>query len=72
MEWREITQNNCDEVYEFYYNGYPIMIANKMETYNDKLNKYEYHVVYYSSPSLSFNTMAKFGGYYYIVLPKLK
>ena len=64
MEWIEITQNNCDEVYELDSQDYPIMIACKLDdtfiTYKDL------HSV---TPSIG--TMAKFGEYYYMVLPKL-
>lgn len=63
--WTEITQNNCDEVYNMYYNGVPIHFAYKCP---------DGHIFYGSrdSFSCSFGTMAKYGGYYYMVLPKLK
>lgn len=65
MEWTEITQDNCDTIYELDSQDYPIMIAHKLDdtfvTYRDLHNV---------NPSIG--TMAKYGGYYYIVLPKLK
>ena len=64
MEWKKITQDNCDTVYELDSQGYPIMIAHKLDdnyiTYNNL-----------HDCALSIGTMAKFGKYYYIVLPKL-
>lgn len=64
MEWKKITQDNCDTVYELDSQKYPIMIAHKLDdnwiTYNDLHNI-----------SIGIGTMAKFGEYYYIVLPKL-
>lgn len=64
MEWTEITQENCDTVYELDSQDYPIMIAHRLDdhytTYRDLHNV---------TPSIG--TMAKHGGYYYIVLPKL-
>lgn len=65
MEWIEITQENCDELYELDLENYPIMIAHKLDdnwiTYHDLRNCIT-----------SIGTMAKYGGFYYIVLPKLK
>lgn len=64
MEWTEITQDNCDRVYELDSLGFPIMIAHKLD------DKYiTYHNLYDCTPSIG--TMAKSGNYYYIVLPKL-
>lgn len=65
MEWTEITQDNCDEVYDMYYKGIPIYFAYKCLDGD----------IFYGSKDTfgcSFGTMAKYGGYYYIVLPKLK
>ena len=65
MEWKEITEDNCDEVYELDSQDYPIMIAHKLDD-----NYITYHDLHDCNPSIG--TMAKFGGYYYIVLTKLK
>lgn len=64
MEWTEITQYNCDTVYESYSQDYPIMIARKWDD-----NYITYHNLHNCTASIG--TMAKIGGYYYIVLPKL-
>lgn len=64
MEWTEITQDNCDTVYELDSQDYPIMIARK---WNDTY--ITYHNLHNCTASI--RTMAKIGGYYYIVLPKL-
>lgn len=64
MEWIEITQENCDEVYELDSQDYPIMIAHKWDD-----NYIAYHDL--RNCIASIGTMAKCGGYYYIVLPKL-
>ena len=64
MEWKEITQENCDTVYELDSQNYPIMIANKLDD-----NYITYHDLHNCTASIG--TMAKYGGYYYIVLPKL-
>ena len=64
MEWIEITQENCDEVYRMYDIGIPIHFAYKCPDGD----------IFYGSRDTfnsSFGTMAKYGGYYYIVLPKL-
>lgn len=65
MEWIEITQENCDQVYELDSQDYPIMIARKWDD-----NYITYHNLHNCTASIG--TMAKYGGYYYIVLPKLK
>ena len=65
MEWIEITQENCDTVYELDSQNYPIMIAHKLDD-----NWITYHNLHNCTASIG--TMAKYGGYYYIVLPKLK
>ena len=65
MEWIEITQENCDTVYQLDSQNYPIMIALK---WND--NYITYHDLHNCTSSIG--TMAKSGNYYYIVLPKLK
>lgn len=57
--WTEITPDNVEELYDK-----PIAVAWK---YEDK--------TYYSLAgdcTLSLSTMAKYGGYYYYVLPELK
>lgn len=64
MEWKEITQENCDTVYELDSQGCPIMIAYKLDD-----NYVTYHNLCDCTPSIG--TMAKLGSYYYIVLPKL-
>ena len=64
MEWTKITQDNCDTIYELDSQDYPIMIAYK---WND--NYTSYHNLHNCTTSIG--TMAKIGGYYYIVLPKL-
>ena len=64
MEWKEITQDNCDTVYELDSQKYPIIIAHKLDD-----NWITYHDLH--NISIGIGTMAKFGGYYYIVLPKL-
>lgn len=64
MEWKEITQDNCDTVYELDSQDYPIMIAHKLDGHYTT-----YHDLHNITPSIG--TMAKHGGYYYIVLPKL-
>lgn len=64
MEWKEITQDNCDTVYELDSQDYPIMIAHKLDD-----NFITYHDLHSCSPAIE--TMTKSGGYYYIVLPKL-
>ena len=64
MEWKEITQENCDTIYELDSQDYPIMIANKLDN-----NYITYHDLHNCTASIG--TMAKYGGYYYIVLPKL-
>ena len=64
MEWIEITQENCDEVYRMYDIGIPIHFAYKCPDGD----------IFYGSRDTfnsSFGTMAKYGGFYYIVLPKL-
>ena len=63
MEWKEITQENCDELYELDLENYPIMIAHKWDD-----NYITYHNLHNCTASIG--TMAKFGEYYYIVLPK--
>lgn len=65
MEWTKITQDNCDEVYELESQGYPIMIANRLD--NNYITYHDIHNI-----SMTIGTMAKYEGYYYIVLPKLK
>ena len=64
MKWTKITQDNCEEVYGLDLQNYPIMIAHKLDdnwiTYHDLRNI-----------TIGIGTMAKFGEYYYIVLPKL-
>lgn len=65
MEWIEITQENCDELYELDVENYPIMIAHKCDD-----NYITYHNL--RNCTTSIGTMAKYDGYYYIVLPKLK
>lgn len=64
MEWKEITQDNVDEVYDLDSQRIPIHIAHKC---------FDGEIIYGSKNcfSSSFGTMAKYGGYYYIVLPKL-
>lgn len=64
MEWTKITQDNCDTVYELDSQKYPIMIAHKLDD-----NWITYHDLH--NVNISIGTMAKFGEYYYIVLPKL-
>ena len=64
MEWKKITQDNCDTVYELDSQDYPIMIANKLDD-----NWITYHDLH--NVNISIGTMAKLGNYYYIVLPKL-
>ena len=64
MYWKEITHDNCDTVYELDSQDYPIMIANKLDD-----NYITYHDLHNCTASIG--TMAKIGGYYYIVLPKL-
>ena len=64
MEWKEITQENCDELYELDSQGYPIMIAYKFN--NNYITYNNLH-----DCTLSIGTMGKSGNYYYIVLPKL-
>lgn len=64
MEWKEITQENCDTVYELDSQDYPIMIANKLDD-----NYITYHSLHDCTPSIG--TMAKSERFYYIVLPKL-
>ena len=64
MEWIEITQENCDELYELDLENYPIMIAHKWDD-----NYITYHDLHNCSASIG--TMAKYGEFYYIVLPKL-
>lgn len=64
LQWKEITRNNCDTVYELDSQDYPIMIAYKLDD-----NYITYHNLRDITPSIG--TMAKVGGYYYIVLPKL-
>lgn len=65
MEWKEITQKNCDTVYKLDSQDYPIMIAHKLDN-----NYITYHNLHDCTPSIG--TMGKSGNYYYIVLPKLK
>ena len=63
--WTEITQDNCDEVYDMYHKGIPIYFAYKCldgDIFYGSRNNF----------SVGFGTMAKYGGYYYIILPKLK
>lgn len=63
MEWKEITQDNCDTVYEL-NDHYYLMFAWKSP----------YQGIIYGTlqhMGLSIGTMAKSGNYYYIVLPKL-
>lgn len=67
MEWTEITQENCDTVYELHTQGYPIMFARKSQIGNHVYASYGIkHTI-----GMSITDMAKHGGYYYIVLPKL-
>lgn len=63
MEWREITQVNAETVKELYNRGNPIIIANKNSAGTLYAEKSRFHE--------SFDSMARHGGYYYIVLPKL-
>lgn len=63
--WTEITQDNVDEIYDMYNKGIPIHFAYKCLDGD----------IFYGSRDTfgcSFGTMAKYGGYYYMVLPKLK
>lgn len=71
MEWKEITQNNCDEVYEILDKGFKIVIAHKNRNYIEEYNCIEEFITYEINHTMSIGTMAKYGGYYYIVLPKL-
>ena len=63
MEWREITQANVETVKEFYNQGYPVIIAAKNSAGVQYAEKSRFHE--------SFDMMARDGGYYYCVLPKL-
>lgn len=72
IKWTEITKNNVEDIYRLSDNGYPIIIGTKHREYNDNFDIMEEIITYQMNNSLSFNTMAKFGGYYCIVLPKLK
>lgn len=63
--WTKITQDNCDEVYDMYNKGIPIHFAYKCPDGD----------IFYGSRDTfnsGFGTMAKHGGYYYMVLPKLR
>ena len=64
MGWIEITQDNVNELYELRDKGIPFMIS-----YIDCDGNISYSDV--KSMYLSLNTMAKYGGYYYFVLPHL-
>lgn len=72
MEWTEITRNNVDEVYKYFDDGYPIIIAHIERNFDETLGIIEETITYQMNHSLSFNGMAKYGEYYYIILPKLK
>lgn len=71
MEWTKITQDNVDKVYKYFTDGYPVIIANRHKKYDDTFNVVEEITTYQMNHTISFRTMAKLGGYYYIVLPKL-
>ena len=63
MEWKEITKDNVETVYEL-NNHFYLMFAWKSP----------YQGIIYGTlqdMELSIGTMAKSGNYYYIVLPKL-
>lgn len=63
--WTEITQENYHQAYIMYDNGIPMHFAYKSS---------DGEIIYGSRDSFcnSFKFMARVGGYYYIVLPKLK
>lgn len=63
MEWRKITNENVETVKEFKKQGYPVIIAAKNSAGVQYAEKSRFHE--------SFNSMARDGGYYYCVLPKL-
>lgn len=71
MEWTEITQSNCDEVYKILDKGFKIVIAHKHREYDEEFNYIEEYITYEINHTMSIGTMAKYGGFYYIVLPKL-
>ena len=65
MEWIEITQENCDELYRIYDIGIPIHFAYKCPDGD----------IFYGSRDTfnsSFGTMAKYGEYYYMILDEPK
>lgn len=64
-EWTELTTDNEDEVYQKYDERYPVVIATK--------NFDMIYPIYELYPtSATIHTMAKYGGYYYMILPKLR
>ena len=63
--WKEITEDNCDIIYQMDEYNYPIMIAHKLS--DEYMTYHDLHNV-----SISIGTMAKYGGYYYNILHKLK
>ena len=63
--WKEITEDNCDIIYQIDEHEFPIMIANRLS--DEHITYHDLHNV-----SIGIGTMAKYGGYYYNVLHKLK
>ena len=64
VEWREITSANVVYVSQLYEMGNPIIIATKNSAGTLYAEKSRFHE--------SFAMMARDGGYYYVVLPKMK
>lgn len=62
MQWKEITQDNVEELYKI--PSERLVVAHETFGWICYKQSFQWH------PSL--NTMAKYGGYYYIELPELK
>ena len=63
--WKEITEDNCDIIYQMDEYNYPIMIAHRLS--DEYVTYHDLHNV-----NIDIGTMAKYGGYYYNILHKLE
>lgn len=63
MDWKKITNENVETIEEFYTQGYPVIIAAKNSAGVQYAEKSRFHE--------SFKLMARDGGYWYYILPRL-
>lgn len=63
MEWKEITLDNEDYIYNLENNGIPVLFA---QIYDDG------DISYFDDNWTSVHTMAKMGGFYFYELPRLE